>query len=87
VRRRTGRGWSGCGGGRPAGGFEEVQPFALAVPAFGQVEREAVPAVAGGAGGDGDQVAADGGRAGFRVAAAGQGAGRPGQVMGDGGDG
>jgi hypothetical protein len=43
----------------------EVQPFLLAVPVFGQVEGEV--AVAGGAGGDGDGVAADGGGAGLRV--------------------
>ncbi len=59
----------------------------LAVPAFGQVQGEAASAVAGGAGGDGDQVAADGGRAGSGVAAAGERAGGPGQVVRDGRDG
>jgi hypothetical protein len=59
----------------------------LAVPAFGQVQGEATPAVAGGAAGDGDQVTADSGRAGPGVAAAGQGAGGAGQVVRDGGDG
>jgi hypothetical protein len=49
------------------------------------VEGEA--AGAGGAGGDGDQLAADGGGAGPGVPAAGEGASGPGQVMGDGGDG
>ena len=44
-------------------------------------------AVARGAGGDGDQVAADGGRAGPGVAAAGEGTGGAEQVAGDGGDG
>jgi hypothetical protein len=81
------RGWSGCCGGRAAGGFEEIAPGVLAVPAFGQVEGEAVPAVSGGAGGDGDQVAADGGGAGLGVAPAGEGAGGAQQVVGDGGDG
>jgi len=57
------------------------------VPAFGQVESEQAAAGPGGAGGDGDQVAADGGRAGPGVAAAGQGAGGAEQVVGDGGDG
>jgi len=59
----------------------------LAVPALGQVEREEPAAVAGRAGGDRDQVAADSGRTGFRVAAAGEGAGGPDQVVRDGGDG
>ena len=59
----------------------------LAVPALGQVQGEAAAAVAGGAGGDGDQVAADGGGAGPGVAAAGEGAGGADQVVGDGGDG
>ena len=45
-------GWSGRLGGRPAGRFPQVEPFGLAVPALGEVEREAAPAVAGGAGGD-----------------------------------
>jgi hypothetical protein len=82
-----GLGWSGRCGGWPAGGFEEAGPFVLAVPAFGQVQGDAVPAVAGGPRGDGDQVAADGRRAGPGVAAAGQGAGGAQQVAGDGGDG
>jgi hypothetical protein len=59
----------------------------LVVPALGQVEGEVAAAVAGGPAGDGDQVAADGGCAGLCVAAAGEGAGGPGQVVGDGGDG
>jgi len=58
-----------------------------AVPAFGQVDGEAAPAVAGGPAGDGDQVAADGGRAGPGVAAPGEGTGCPDQVVRDGGDG
>ena len=51
---RTGRGWSGRGGGRPgagaavdsaAGSFcPQGGPLVLAVPAFGQVEGEAVAA-------------------------------------------
>jgi hypothetical protein len=31
----TGLGWSGRCGGRPAGGFEQVHPLVLAMPAFG----------------------------------------------------
>jgi hypothetical protein len=61
------RGWSGRRGGRPAVGVEEVQPFVLAVPAFGQVQGEVAAAVPGGAGGDGDQVAADGRGAGLEL--------------------
>jgi len=37
----------------------------LPVPAFGQVQRDVPAAVPGGAGGDVDEVAADGGAAGF----------------------
>jgi hypothetical protein len=85
VRVRTGRGWSGRSR-RRAAGVPEVQPFLLAVPALGQVEGEVSPAVAGGAGGDGDQVAADGRCAGFRVQGAGQGARRADQVLRHGGD-
>ena len=65
-RVRTGPGWSGRCGGRAAGGGEQVQPFVLAVPAFGQVQGEVAAAVPGGAGGDGDQVAADGRGPGLR---------------------
>ena len=61
-----GRGWSGRCGGRAAGRVPEVEPFLLAVPVFGQVEGEVPSAVAGGAGGDRDQVAADGRGAGLR---------------------
>ena len=39
VGVRTGRGWSGCCGGRTAGG-EEAEPFVLAVPAVRQVQGE-----------------------------------------------
>ena len=67
---RTGR--AGRCGGRAAGGFEEVQPFLMPVPAIGQVKGEAVAAVAGGAGGDTDQGPADRGRAGPGVAAPGE---------------
>jgi hypothetical protein len=55
------RGWSGRGGGRAAGRAEEVQPFLLAVPGPRQVQGDVAAAVPGGAGGDGDQVPADGG--------------------------
>ena len=40
LRVRTGSGWSGRSGGRPAGCGEEVQPFVLAVPALRQVQGE-----------------------------------------------
>jgi len=59
----------------------------LAVPAVGQVQGELAAAVAGGPGGDGDQVAADRGGAGLRVAAAGQDAGSAQEVVREGGDG
>jgi hypothetical protein len=54
VGVRTVSGWSGRCGGRSAGGGEEVQPFVLAVPAFGEMEGEVAAAVPGGAAGDGD---------------------------------
>jgi len=79
----TGLGWSGRGGRRPAGGFEQVQPLLAAVPAFGQVQGEVAAAVAGGAGGDVDEVAAQGGAVGFGVGEAGQGAGGAQQVSAD----
>ena len=63
----TGPGGSGRGDGRPAGGFEEVHPVVLAVPAVGQVHGDVAAAVADDAGGDADQVAADGRAAGLRV--------------------
>jgi hypothetical protein len=57
------------------------------VPAFGQVQGDVAAAVAGDAGGDGDQLAADGRAAGFGVEGAGQAAGGAGQVVADGGQG
>ena len=66
----TGWGWPGRGVGRAAAG-EQVQPFPLAVPAFGQVQGDMPAAVPGGAGGDRDQVPADGGRPGLRERQAG----------------
>jgi hypothetical protein len=72
---------------RPAGGLEEVQPLVLAVPALGQAKGDQAAAVAGGTGGDGDEVAADGGLAGPGVTAAGESAGGAQQVVRDGGDG
>ena len=66
-----GLGWSGRCGGRAAGRSEEVQPFLLPVPAFGQVQGDVPAAVPGGAGGHGDQVAADGRGPGFGEGAAG----------------
>jgi hypothetical protein len=80
----TGPGWSGRPGWRPAGGLEEIEPFLLAVPAFGQVHGDAAAAVAGGPGGDVDEVAADGDAAGSGVEGSGEGAGGAGQVVGDG---
>ena len=56
----------------------------LAVPAFGQVQREVAAAGPGGAGGDVDQVAAQRGAAGSGVGQAGQGAGGAQQVVRDG---
>jgi hypothetical protein len=51
---RTGRGWSGRGGGRAAGRGEQAEPFVFAVPAVRQVEGEVAAAMPGDAGGDGD---------------------------------
>jgi len=59
----------------------------LAVPALWQVQGEVAAAVAGGAGGDVDEVAAHGGAAGFGVSEAGQSAGGAQQVAADGGEG
>jgi hypothetical protein len=59
----------------------------FAVPALGKVDDDAAPDVPGGAGGNGYQVAADGSRAGPGVAAAGEGACGPDQVVGHGCDG
>jgi hypothetical protein len=56
------------------------------VPAFGQVQRDVAAAVPGGAGGDGDQVAADGGAAGLAAGQAGQGSGGTQQVVADRGE-
>ena len=50
VGVRSGRGWSGRCGGRAAGRGEQIQPFVLAVPAFGQVEGEVAAAVPGSSG-------------------------------------
>jgi hypothetical protein len=55
----------------------------LAVPAFGQVGGEVPAAVPGDPGGDVDEVAAQGGAAGFGVGEAGQGAGGAQQVVAD----
>jgi len=55
----------------------------LAVPALGQVHGDVAAAMAGGAGGDVDQVTADGGAAGFVIGQAGQGPGGAQQVMRD----
>ena len=83
LRGRGDRVWAGqaaCGG-RAAGGLEEVHPFGLAVPAFGQVQGEVAAAVAGGAGGDVDEVAAQGGASGLGAGEAGQGPGGAQQVV------
>src|SRR5581483_2713904 len=71
--RGPGRGWSGRGCWRRAGSGAQGHPFVLAVPACGEVEGDVAAAVAGGAGGDVDEVAADGGAAGLAVGEAGQG--------------
>lgn len=55
--------------------MEQAGPFLLAVPAFGRVHGEVGAVVAGGAGGDIDEVAAQGGAAGCGVGEAGQGPG------------
>jgi hypothetical protein len=57
------------------------------VPAVGQVHGDVAAAVAGDAGGDVDEVAADGSAAGFGAGQAGQGAGGAQQVVADGGAG
>src|SRR5215467_10899077 len=82
----TGSGWSGrSGSGRAAPGVEQVRPFGLAVPALGQVQGEVAAAVPGDAGGDVDQVAADGRAARSGVSPGGEGAGGAGEVVRDGG--
>jgi hypothetical protein len=83
----TGLGWSGRGGGWAAGGFEQVELFLVVVPVLGEVQGEVAAAVAGGAGRDVDQVAADGGAAGIGEGEAGQGGGGAQQVAGDDGTG
>jgi hypothetical protein len=57
-----------------------------AVPAFGQVHSELAAAVPGGAGGDVDQVAAQGGAPGFTAGQAGQASGGAQQVAADRGE-
>jgi len=47
----------------------------LAVPVFGEMHGEVATAVAGGAGGDADEVGVQGGAASFGVGEAGQGVG------------
>ena len=79
----AGLGWSGRGGGRLAGGVEQVHPLVLAVPVFEQVHGEVASAVAGDPGGDADQVAAQGGGPGSGAGAAGQGADGAQQVVAD----
>ena len=76
-------GWSGRPGGRAAGGFEQGPPFAFAVPVLRQVQGQLAAAAAGEAGGDVDQVGADGGAAGPGVEPGGQAPGRAQQVAGD----
>src|SRR3974377_1959361 len=84
VARWPGLGWSGhLGRWRPAGGFEQVHPLLLTVPALGKVQGEVPAAGAGGAGGDVDEVAAQGGTPGFGAGEAGQGPGGAQQVMRD----
>jgi hypothetical protein len=57
------------------------------VPAFGQVQGEVAAAVAGGAGGGVEEVAAQDGASGFGAGEAGQGPGGAQQVVTDGGAG
>jgi hypothetical protein len=64
--------------------LEEVHPFLFAVPAFGQVQGDFAAAVAGDAGGDVDEVAAQGGAAGFGAGEAGQRPGGAQQAVRDG---
>src|SRR5262249_3313787 len=80
------RGGSGRAGGGARGFCPHVQPCLFAVVADGQVEDEVPVAVAGGPRTEGDEVAADGGGAGLRVTAAGEGAGGAQQVVRDRGD-
>jgi hypothetical protein len=81
----TGSGWSGRLGERAGGGFDQGHPLLLAVPAFGQVHGDV--AVAGGAGSDVDEVAAQRGTSGLGVGEAGQRPGRTQQVVSEGGAG
>ena len=76
-------GWSGRSGGRAAGGFEQIHPLVLTVPAFGHVHGEVPAAVPGDARRDIDEVTAQGGAAGFGAGEAGQGPGGVQQVTGD----
>jgi len=61
--------WAACAGG--AGVLEQVHPLVPAVPALGQVYGDLAAAVAGGAGGDVDEVAAQRGAAGCGAGEAG----------------
>jgi hypothetical protein len=77
-------GQAACAG---AGGFEEVHPLGLAVPAFEQVHGDVAVAVAGDPGGDADEVTAQRGGPGPGAGQAGQRPGGAQQVMADGGTG
>jgi hypothetical protein len=80
----TDLGWSAwMGRGRAAGGFEQVHPVLLAVPACGQVQGDVAAAVTGGAGGDVDEVTAQRGATCSGAGEAGQGPGGAQQVMAD----
>jgi hypothetical protein len=59
----------------------------FAVPGLGQVQRDAPVAAPGGAGGNVDEITADGGAAGLAVGQAGQGSCGAQQVVRDGGAG
>jgi hypothetical protein len=69
--------------GRAAGGSQQGQPFVLAVPGLGQVQRDVPAAVAGGGGGNVDEVAADDSAVGLTVGQNGQGFGGAQQVVRD----
>ena len=81
LRDRVWAGQAAVAGGPQAASNRLSHSWSV-VPAFGQVQGEVAAAVAGGAGRDVDEVAADGGAAGPGVGEAGQGAGGAQQVAG-----
>ena len=73
--------------GGPVAASNRFHPLLLAVPAFGQVQGDFAPAVAGGAGSDVDEVSAQRCPSGLSAGEAGLGTGSAQQVAGDGGAG